>query len=126
MMSSLARTALMSAKGCQRRVSAGMALTLRNPRRAGNHRVGATAVARCAVLSDDVAVLDLRAARDQHVADQRGSEQPVADEAGDRVQARGELAGVLEGLKEVDDDIAVGRWRGVRARARVAEGAQRG
>src|SRR5919108_127747 len=85
-----APTACMLAKGCQRRVSAGMRARLASP---------------------DAAVLDGLAARDENVADDVRREQAVLDDARDRVEPRGQRRGVVEGPVEVGDHAAVGGGR---------------
>ena len=84
MTNSLPRTACMSAKACQRRVSAGMASTLaprsRRPAITGAAQPAARRAPSC---RDHVAVLDLLAAGDEDVADDRRREQAVLDDAGD-------------------------------------------
>src|SRR5919198_672360 len=101
---SLPRTACMSANGCQRRVSAGMCRRLP---------------------AADAAVLDVVAARDEHVSDDLGREQPVLDDSRDRVEPRSERGGIVERAVEIGDHAAVGRgWR-AGADAGFADGPQR-
>jgi hypothetical protein len=71
-------------------------------------------------------VLDLGAARDEDVADDRRREEPVLEDPGDLVEAAGQLARIVEGAEVVGDHAAVGRRRRRGAHARLAEQPQRG